>query len=103
MIKKVLVLAVILLLILVGVYFWVKKDSHPSIVVPNDSTKVEELLIDSLKKELIQRDSIIGCLKDSVVEIEVIRTEEVNKIKELPIDSSVWYLEQKLREYEVKY
>lgn len=65
--------------------------------------KKDKIKIDSLKKEIYLREEKISRLKDSIQVKEIIRTVEIDNIKKLPLDSSVTFLNLKLREYENMY
>lgn len=74
-----------------------------NVIIPDSIIKEEKNILDSLEKEIIIREEVISHLKDSIQIKEVIRTIEIDNIKELPLDSSVIFLKSKLREYEGKY
>lgn len=98
------VIGLVLLGYILGVYF-----NRPSeIISPTidiekiDSTLVgeENRKIDSLEAVIKSYELINSSLRDSIQTITIIRTIEVDAVKKLPLDSSVLFLKQKLREFE---
>lgn len=113
--RKVIIISIIILILglSLGIGFGMilfKGCSNPTfykgssnVIIPDSIIKEEKNILDSLEKEIIIREEVISHLKDSIQIKEVIRTIEIDNIKELPLDSSVIFLKSKLREYEGKY
>lgn len=80
-----------------GIYY---SRSHTTFEIPNDFVETENKKIDSLVNKIKEYEMINSCLRDSVREVIITRTIEVNAVKKLPLNESVEFLKQKLREYE---
>lgn len=75
----------------------------PSEYIPEiDSTLVntKQAEIDSLVNVIEEYEKIDSVLRDSIREVVVTRTIEVDAVKKLPLDSGVLYLKHKLREFQ---
>ena len=83
-----------------GIYY---SRSHTTFEIPNDFVETENKKIDSLVSLIKEYELINSCLRDSVREVIITRTIEVDVVKKLPLDKSVEFLKQKLREYEEEY
>ena len=77
-----------------------KPISNNEIVIPDSIIKQENETIDSLETLNEEISGKIENVKDSIVIITKWKEKEVNKIKELPLDSAIIYLNKKLRKYE---
>lgn len=58
--------------------------------------------IDSLRRDIQYRDSIVNNIQDSIKNLKPVYIETIEKIKQLPTTKGVEYLNKKLREYEEK-
>lgn len=58
--------------------------------------------IDSLRRDIQYRDSIVNNIQDSIKNLKPVYIETIEKIKQLPTTEGVEYLNKKLREYEEK-
>ena len=101
------IIGLILLGYILGVYV-----SRPSVSVdePIDIEKIDSLLvskekatIDSLTLVIEEYKKINSDLKDSIKEVVIIRTEKVDEVRKLPLDSGVLFLNHKLREFENRF
>lgn len=77
-----------------------KPISNNGIVIPDSIVKQENETIDSLETLNGEISGKIENVKDSIVIVTKWKGKEVNRIKELPLDSAIIYLNKKLRKYE---
>lgn len=77
-----------------------KPISNNEIVIPDSIIEQENKTIDSLETLNKEISGKRNDVKDSIVIITKWKEKEVNRVKELPLDSAIIYLNKKLREYE---
>ncbi len=103
--KTIINLFLIIILILfgyvLGVYFGPPRHTPIEEGVLNDSIIVKDDLkrVDSLERVISEYREVNTRLRDSIQDIIAIRIVEVDVVQKLPLDSSVIFLKQKLREF----
>lgn len=71
-----------------------------NVVIPDSVIKQETEFIDSLRNLEKEIDSLRAETRDSIQYVIKWKTKEINRVKELPLDSGILYLQKKLRENE---
>jgi hypothetical protein len=95
-------LKVISLLILGFVIGWYTLDWYTNQSFSKSESEIVE--IDNKIDSLVRKDSIITVertiLKDSIIKVSITKEVEINNVKNLPLDSGIIFLRNKLEEYE---
>lgn len=94
--------------LLIGAFFigaWVgceimKKDLAKELSRIEEITKQEEEEIKDLEEEMDRVDTVINVVKEKEIVIDTLRVKEFERLKTLPLDSSVRLLKQNLLDYE---
>lgn len=98
-----LIISLVILFSFVGGIYFEKSRSHSTFEITmmnDDIIKEKNNKIDSLLSIIEEYEKINSCLRDSVREIAIVRTVEVDAVKKLPLTDGVKFLKQKLGEYE---
>ena len=76
------------------------KPTSTAIVIPDSLIREENQKIDSLKKIEEEDKKKSEALADSIMAVVKLKYERVDSVKNLPVDSALKYLREKLGKYE---
>ena len=86
--------------ILIDKYVINPKPTSTAIVIPDSLIQEENQKIDSLRKVGEEEKKKSEALMDSIMTITRLKYERVDSVKNLPVDSALKYLREKLGKYE---
>lgn len=102
---KEILLSVIIVVVAFGLGVWLgysreEKKLQEKIELIEKAREKDQNYIDSLKSQMGEIDSVIVEIKTKEIRIDTIREKSVERLRTLPLDSSLRLLQNNLKEYE---